>query len=169
MATVKTLLDKRRKSADDIYPIVVRITHLRQFRKLGVGYSVSLKHWDSTSGLVHDRCKEASIINVAIHQTSAKLFKYIGELSAKGDYTLPMIVELYQGRRLPQGTTVATHSLRIVSDLTVVGKVGNANVYETAANRFSAYCGDVTYDKVTYEVLLGFEGSSNIPCGVNIY
>lgn len=157
MASVKVLLDTRRRKVSKTYPIVIRITHQRQSRNISTGHSIELKYWNAKNGAVKSSHKEAIDINSVIHEISTKVVKTIKELTEKGDFKLHMILDLYYGKQLPNNTTVIAHGQSIVTDLIELGKVGNAKVYENAINQFKLYFGELSYAKFNYETILEFE------------
>ena len=136
MASVKPLLDKRRKKADNTFPIVVRVTHNRHSRNISTGYSIEAKYWNEGKGAVKSSNLNSTTINSIIYDISARITKLIKELTEKERFTLATLLDYYNGKQLPENTTILTHGQSIVLDLIEMGNVGNAKVYETALNQF---------------------------------
>jgi integrase len=77
MATVKPVLDKRYKSKDNTFQIVVRIRHGSQVRDMGTGYKVQEKYWDGEKVKVAH--EDARLINSIINNLVSQAKQYIAE------------------------------------------------------------------------------------------
>lgn len=90
MATVTILLNERYKSADGLFPIIVRVDHLGDRRKIPVGFRIDKKFWKD--GRVTGKHPKHILINQAIVAKEDIVRRYLADCQVHGkDIRLDLI------------------------------------------------------------------------------
>jgi integrase/recombinase XerD len=100
MATVTILLNERYQSKDNTFPIIIRVDHQGQRRKIAVGYKVGKKYWAGSS--VSGRHPDAALINASISNKVADINHYLADCKLHGK---PIKMELIGSGRLSYSFT----------------------------------------------------------------
>jgi site-specific recombinase XerD len=82
MATVTAILNKKYKSKDDSYPIVIRLIDGKKQRLHPIGYKVSEAYW--LDGQVSDQHPDSDIINSVIDDELQKVKAYMRDCKLSG-------------------------------------------------------------------------------------
>ena len=82
MATLTLKLNETYKSQDDTYPIILKIEHRGQRRKIPIGYKVEKRHW--TGSQVSGRHPDAALINAAISNKESEAKRYLADCKLHG-------------------------------------------------------------------------------------
>ena len=83
MATIKTVLDKRRIKEDGTYPLGVRITHQTKSTFLALQISLPLKYWDTKKQCVKSSHPNAKLLNLNISKKLIEIQEVILKLEQK--------------------------------------------------------------------------------------
>lgn len=137
MPTVTVLLNERYASKDNTFPIIIRVEHQGQRRKIPIGYKVEKRYW---TGRQVKGLSDAPIINAALSNKLAEINHYLADCQLYGK---PIHMDLIGSGKLSYSFTeyllhrAAQYKAadKIVMDRKVrrwafeVEQVGGGNVY----------------------------------------
>jgi len=154
MATLKALLDTRRAKSDGCYNIIFRITHNRKTCTLNSGVSTLEQHWNDKKSEIIKTHPNSSLLNLKISKQYFKLQQVI--LTLDDNFSMSEFKTLISDK--PQSTSQTTFKAfaeQLITQMTEVGRTGNALVYQTAVNRFTSYCNnrDICFSEIDYTLL----------------
>jgi len=162
--SVRLVLDKRRSRRDNTYPVALRLIHNRQTTHMALGYSILEKDWNKTSSEIKKSCKTVGGVNQAnelILSKRSEAKTLITDMERSGDLARLSISDL---RKMMVGTSTGDSSVfrfmqRLIDDLKLIGKYGNARIYRDSLNAWKMYRNqkDIEFQQVDYEALKGFE------------
>jgi integrase len=162
-ASAKINLDNRRKKTDETYPLVLRIICNLQSRTIPLDYSVLEDDWDPVNEIIRKTCKKYSSvtrINNFIHKKQQEAQDILDKLNTSGDIETMTITEI-KNRVVNKKDHVTFESFgnKIVEELKLANKLGNASVYDQAIkflkNRTPGR--DITFDDITFQLLKSIE------------
>ena len=164
MATsVKLILDDRRPKEDGTFPIVIRLTHNRISRFIHTGYSVLPNGWDDSSKSIISKgipIKELKIINSRIRQKELAAADTILDLEKFGELDKLSVSEI-KDKILNKNAKISfrVFTEKIIKELTIAKKFGNASVYKQAIDFIERYTNgkDYTFDQITYQLIKHLE------------
>jgi len=84
MATVTVLLNDRYKSKDDTFPIILKVEHQGQRRKIAIGYRVTKAAWNEKERQVKGKHPDAILINAAISEKEREAKRYLADCKLHG-------------------------------------------------------------------------------------
>jgi len=154
--TVIILLDPRRPKNDDSYPISLRIIHKRMPIYINTGFSVIKEHWDEKLLQITKECKKYArlvLTNNTIRQKLIDASEIIEDLNKTGEIEKLTPTEL-KTKILNKSvrTTFREFNNKIIAELKLAKKLGNASCYEQAqafldrhANEKELYFDDINY------------------------
>lgn len=154
MATLKTLLDTRRAKSDGSFNIIFRITHNRKTCTLNSGVSTLEQYWNDKKSEIYKLHPNSSLLNLKISKQYFKLQQVM--LTLDDNFSMSEFKTLISDK--PQSTSQTTFKAfaeQLITQMTEVGRTGNALVYQTAVNRFTSYCNnrDVYFSEIDYTLL----------------
>ena len=162
--SIRLVLDKRRPRKDNTYPIALRLIHNRQTTHMALGYSILEKDWNKTTGEIKKSCKTIGGVNRAnelILSKRSEAKTLITDLERSGDLARVTISDL---RKMILGTSTGDSSvfkfmLRLIDELKLIGKFGNARVYRDSLRAWKNYRSnkDIEFQQIDYKMLKGFE------------
>lgn len=100
MATVTVMLNDRYQSKDGTYPIIIRVDHQGQRRKIAIGYKIDKKYWKGSE--VSGRHSDALLINAAISNRMSEINYYLADCQLNGK---PIKMDLIGSGRLSYSFT----------------------------------------------------------------
>lgn len=162
MVYFKVLLDNKRPKADNIYPIVVRVTHNRGNTSFVTGIRVSANSWDSSAAKVKTSHPNAQAYNKTITDFHSRLQNSAYQLIHEGDFSFMKLKE-----QMSEGCIVATtikpksfndFAQQLIDTFVELNKAGNAMVYKVAVKRFNLYVSNpkLQFKDIDYNLLEGF-------------
>ena len=80
MATIKLVLDKRRKKSNGKYSLTFRITHKRKTCSVRFGFNLELKDWSDKSGFINKKYPQYKKIKSIIEKKQEEIESIILEL-----------------------------------------------------------------------------------------
>jgi site-specific recombinase XerD len=163
MVYFKVLLDDKRPKADNIYPVVVRVTHNRNNTSFVTGIRVNSSSWDALASKVKSSHPNAQTYNKTIAEFYSKVQNQSYQLVNEGNFTFADLKE-----RMSDGYTAVTISKpkcfndfaqQLIENLIETNKAGNAMVYKVAVKRFNAYVNNpkLKFADIDYNLLDGFK------------
>ena len=143
---VYIILDKRRKKADDTYPISFRLIHKRKSTTIPTGYAVEEKFWDDSKLKVKRGTSSIANItgfNVLLKKRENELLEKIIELDKNGELeriSINELKDLLRGKQAKSKTISFTAFADIViAKLKEENRYGNALSYTGAINFLRKY------------------------------
>lgn len=156
MATIKTVLDKRRKKQDGTYPIIIRLTHLGKSTSITTGKSIEEKFWNGKKGRIKRSHPIHKKLNVFITKKEVELEEKLLEIPENN--SLKTIKSILTGKTNTQKVSFSQFALKTIENEYQSGSIGNAQVYETSFNRFTKFLKteNIEFDEVCYSTLTKF-------------
>ncbi len=159
MVQLKILLDTRRVKSDGTYPIVIRVTNVKEVRYIQYGISVPEDKWDATNRCVRKSYPNAAIINATISNKFLNLQRLVFKLEEENSYTYDKLrAELNPIQVVNTKPTFYEFSTTTIKELIAVKRTGNATVYLTGVNRLLRFHGnnDLKFEEITFDKLESF-------------
>ncbi len=159
---IQIILDKRRKKADDTFPITFRLTHFRNVTSIQTGYSVEEKYWSQKNGKVKRGCKNIPDIvglNMFLKRRETELLKKIMELESKGILKNMLISEVKKElgglAHKKQNNSFVGFFQSVIAELKKEKRYGTASAYRDALGFLVNYSGknDISYSDITANFL----------------
>jgi len=142
MVQLKILLDTRRMKADGTYPIVIRVTNIKEVKYIPYGISVPKEKWDESSRSVRKFYPNASVINNTLVQRFMEVQREVYILEDQKAFTFKSLVKaLSTEKEIMVVPTFFNFTSRIIDEQLTLLKTGNAMVYRTAVKRLSKFHG----------------------------
>ncbi|MDP2412444.1 phage integrase SAM-like domain-containing protein, partial [Daejeonella sp.] len=144
MVQLKIILDTRRKKSDGTFPIMFRVTNFKQVNYLSFGLSITEGDWDESNRCISSNHPNFQSLNLSLSKKLYEIQKAVLALEEKGDFNMNLLKEAL----LPQQKKVVTNkevsflqfSKKVIEDLILEQRIGNAIVYQTAVNRIMGFC-----------------------------
>ncbi len=166
MGSVKINLFKSKKYKDGRHPIMIRIIQERDIKYINTDVSAFEEEWDSKSNQINELYKKKfklnkitfDTINLNISNLYNKVRGIISNLdNARRPYSLNDILKHLEKVTKPLAFCVYTQKL--IDDLIVSGKIGNALNYQTVKNNVLLFTKnkDIVIEKINYRWLCDFE------------
>ena len=159
---IQIVIDQRRKKADNTFPIIFRMTHLRRVTSIKTGYSVLEKYWDQKNGKVKRGCKNIPDIvglNMFLKRRETELLKKIMELENKGILKNMSISdvkkEMGELTTEKQNISFVSFMKSVIVELKKEKRFGTASAYQDALIFLINYSGknDISYSNLTANFL----------------
>ena len=163
MVTYKILLDTRRAKSDGTYAVAIRITCNRKNTTLNTGVFIIESLWAEDKSVVNSLHPNSSLLNKKITEQYLKVQKTVIELESEGVFSFESLKERmsesYKAPALLRSVTFKTFAEDLVADLMAINKTGNAIVYSTAINRFTAFVANprLRFIDIDYNLLESFK------------
>jgi integrase/recombinase XerD len=158
------VLDDRRAKSNGTYPIIIRVTHNRRTAAFPVGISVKKEHWDEHNSTLLKSHPNYKSLHTAINNAYHKVQKSTEGLLDNQQFTLKALKEKIRVQpvievELTKPLTFNEYANRLINDLYLNNKVGNAIVYQTAVNRLISFANftDLTFEQINYRLLVNFK------------
>jgi site-specific recombinase XerD len=135
MATLRTLLDKRRAKSDGSFNIIFRITHNRNNYSINSGVSALVYQWNNKKSEINKLHPNANLLNLKIIQQYFKIQKVILQLDDEFSMEkLRFMIDDNPNKHL--NVTIKSFANKLITQMIETNKIGNALVYQTAVNQF---------------------------------
>ena len=157
MATLNLILDTRRESKSNTYPLIFRIYSSGKTRDLATGMKIPIHQFNSKSEeIVGDYITNNKLQSLKIeYLQKLNLFA----LKNKGIENVQEIKAFLEGK-LAHDYTIYSFWQEQIKELNTTGKNGNARSYKIALSSVSKKINlHITFDKLTYKSLLELESS----------
>lgn len=153
MASIKLLLDTRRAKSDGTFNIIFRITDSRKVHTINSGFSLQQSFWNEKKQEVTKSHPNSKLLNIKLSKFYFKLEQ--ATLSLDDEFSIEKLKEVLSGK--PKNDTANTFhvfSNKIIEQMMEANRIGNAIVYQTAANRIISFCGkDIPFEELNYQLL----------------
>lgn len=165
MVYFKVLLNDKRQKSDDIYPVVVRVTHNRKNTTFNTGIRVKSTMWDSSSLSVKGNHPNAQPYNKTISEFYSKIQNEAYKLINNESFSFEHLKAVLSNGTTPISrikiTTFKDYGEQLVDNMLGINKAGNAIIYRTAINKVVNYAKtpNLLLTEITYQFLDGFRNS----------
>lgn len=143
MVYYKLILDERRFKEDQIYPVIVRITHNRKNSSLATGIRIRKDFWNPISYQVERSAPNYQYLNTSISDFYVKLQKIIHRLEDDGSFSFEALKErmspTFKALEPASNLTFKAFADKLITDMLSINQSGNAIVYQTTSNRFLGF------------------------------
>ncbi len=165
--TFKIILDKRRKSADNTFPVKLRVYSQSDYKEVFLGFKVKPEEWNDTDWIVLSANPNYEVFNAKIQTERVKVQKLIllADLNSREltpeDLIAAVNPKPSEPKRKVVKPSIVKYGEDLVKSLTASGKVGNAFVYSCAVNKLKSYVGHdrLTFEELNYKKLTEFNNS----------
>jgi len=162
-ATVKLILDMRRKKANNTYPIVIRVTKNRITRYIFTEYSVLEDDWNPDEQAVKMTSKQyrnVTRVNNHLHQQLLDASDNITKLNSTGEILQMKVNDVRHNiASNEESASFKTFTAKIIAELKEAKKLGNADVYQQTLNFMVRLTGrkDLTFDDIDFQMIKSVE------------
>jgi integrase/recombinase XerD len=163
MVYFKLLLNDKRSKADNIYPLVVRVTHERNNTTFNTGIRVDQIAWDANSLKIRPSYPNADKLNRNIIMFYGKIQGIALVLESEGNFSFQELKKRLNREKSSIKSSLATDfksfAFKLVADMLSINKAGNAIIYQTATNKLMAFANNpkLKFTDITYAFLEGFQ------------
>ncbi len=160
MATLKLLLDTRRKKANGTFPIVFRLTHLTKSTTIPTSLSLETADWDKKKQRVRKTNLTADTLNHELNKL--KLAYQEGLMKADSNIQLDVtaLKNAITGKEEPVARMdFFSFASKEIASLLATNKVGNAAIYDCAVNSLKRFAKNpkLRFEQINYKLLLEYE------------
>ena len=160
MATLKLILDTRRKKANGTFPIVFRLTHLTKSTTIPTSLSLPAADWDKKKQRVKKTNATADTLNHELNKHRVEYQEALMKADSNGSMDVTGLKNAITGKAEPEvRLDFFTFSAREISGLMATNKVGNAVIYVCAVNSLKGYVKNprLKFEDINYKLLMGYE------------
>ncbi len=162
MVYYKLILNDKRSTDNQIYPVVIRITFNRSNTTLSTGIRIKADDWDSSSNQIKKSNPNFQELNQNITTFYLKVQRAVLQLQESNEFSFEALKERLMDQRKPckidAKITFNEFSQKLIKELIEVNRSGNAIVYQTSRNRLLKHVGDkpLKFKDIDYNLLEGF-------------
>lgn len=155
MATLSLVLDKRRQKKDGTYPLVFQVVFYTVPVKISTGISLREEDFDRQSGFI----KNDKSLNKDLFRTEETYRKRLEQFvlqypKSKNANDLRCFI---LNKTLDE-LTISEYWDRTIKDLTVMGRLGGANIYRQSKSSIAKFIDlDIPFKSFTYRDLVNLE------------
>ena len=162
MVYYKVILDDRRQKEDEVYPIVVRITHNRKNTSMTTGIRVSKSLWDANLNLVSVKHPNFQLLNKSITDAFLKVQKVVLQLENEDSFSFENLKERLENDGRPKAVVKISYfndfAQQLIEATYAANKAGTAMAYQVAAKRMMAFANNpkLKFTDINYTFLEAF-------------
>jgi integrase/recombinase XerD len=156
MVYLKFVLNDKRPKEDNIYPIVIRVTHNRNNTSISTG----LNDWDRNSNQVRRTNQNFNLLNQKLSEFYSKVQRAVLKFEDDNNFSFESLKESLEDK--PKASTAALpfkeYAEQLIQEMLEVKRTGNAIVYRTAVNRLIAFTGNskLQFTEIDFTMLDAF-------------
>lgn len=157
MATLKTLLDKRRAKSDGSFNIIFRITHNRNNYSINSDVSILIQQWNEKKSEINKLHPNYKLLNLKITKQFFKIQQAI--LLLDDEFNIEKLRFMLDDNPKKQSQyKFKVFSEELIAQMIYNNKTGNALVYQTAVNQFMAIVNNdqLLFSEIDYALLEKF-------------
>lgn len=157
MANAKIIMDTRREKSDGSFNVAIRVTHYKKVYTINSGVSVIEKYWNEKNSEVTKVHPNSQLLNLKVSKNFYLIQQAI--LKLEDDFSIQNLRNLIDGKpKEEKTTTFKSFADELITQMMETSKTGNALVYQTAVNRFIAFCGkDISFVEINFTLLDQFK------------
>lgn len=160
MVYLKFVLNDKRLKEDNLYPVVIRVTHNRNNTTISTGIRVRADAWDKTLGQVKRTNANFQLLNKKLTELHLKVQKVALQLEDQNEFSFENLKEglIDKPKVIQRSLTFNEYAKQIIQEFKEVKRTGNAVVYQTAVNRLEQFCGHskLKFTDITFTLLDSF-------------
>jgi len=163
--TFKIILDKRKASPADTYPVKLRVYNKDEYKDLFLRIRVKSDEWDSIDQKVLPANPDHEIFNTKLAADKTRVQKLLllneGASIKPIDIICALDPERNKAEIQAKSQSIIKYGLKLAKALTNSGKVGNAYVYTTAVNKLKGFVNSesFSFEALTFKKLNEFQDS----------
>jgi integrase/recombinase XerD len=156
-------LDTRRKKKSGLYPLILRVGHLRRTTSIPLGYSIPEKDWDEKNRVVrktYEGVNSVTRLNNIIQKKRSDAMDIIMKLDEHGELNALSVADLRSKIDKPVASiSFFKYADEIIEDLKSANRIGTARSYQDVINVLKKYCNEkeLYFKNITYDFLKKFE------------
>lgn len=161
---VLIVLDTRVKKANGTFPLILRIVHNRKTSQVPLGISLHPRDWDDEKHLIKSSYKGTESITRLNNQILKKKVEAVDLISKLDEKKVLKSMTVLQIRDLidqksESGQTVFNYTQRLIDEMVVAGRIGNARSYKSTLTALKAFRKgkDLSFVELNYPLLLKLE------------
>jgi integrase/recombinase XerD len=154
MATLKTILDKRRAKSDGSFNIIFRITHNRKNYSINSDISILIHQWNEKKSEINKLHPNFNLLNLKITKQFFKIQQAI--LLLNDDFGIEQLRFMLEDNPKKQTqSNFKVFSEELITQMIQNNKTGNALVYQTAVNQFMSIVNNdkLLFSEIDYALL----------------
>lgn len=160
MATLKLYL-KKKKLANEEYPLYLRVTKDRKTKLISTGFSCEIAQWNENKSEFRKNCKDYVHKNAVLQNLKSRAEKIFSDALAKGeDISLSEFEELFFNFKKDKKISLLDFWNEKIENLIASKQVGNARAYRDTKNSFFNFIGgkkELFFKDITPELLNKYE------------
>jgi integrase/recombinase XerD len=162
MVYYKVLLDNRRPKADEIYPVIIRVTHNRKNTSITTGVRISNEFWDFKTGLVAIKHPNHQLLNKSITETFLRVQKIVLQLENEECFSFEQLKERFTNGGKPLVASKINYfneyAQQLIEDTFAANKAGTAMAYQVAVKRLMGFANNpkLKFTEINYTFLEAF-------------
>jgi integrase/recombinase XerD len=158
MATLKVILDERRKKGDNTYPIVIRLTHNQKSVSIPVEKSIKKELWDESRREIKKNHPLANEINLNISKKQILLEEKILRLGEIESFDVNQIKELITEEKKTFKSFIQFTENEIEA-LVQAGRIGSSIAYQCTLNSIKKHINnrDLSFKQITFQFLQDYQ------------
>jgi integrase/recombinase XerD len=160
MVYLKFVLNDKRLKEDNLYPVVIRVTHNRNNTTISTGIRVSANDWDKALGQVKRTNPNFQLLNKKLTELHLKIQKVALQLDDNNEFSFENLKEglIDKPKVIQRSLTFNEYAKQIIQEFKEVKRTGNAIVYQTAVNRLEQFCGHskLKFTEINFTLLDSF-------------
>jgi integrase/recombinase XerD len=162
MIYYKLIQDDKRSKADEVYPIVIRVTFNRISTTVSTGFRVHKNAWDPVKSIVKNKHPNCQAINQQLLELFNKAQKIILRLDDVNEFSFEKFKRALADGEVKKQTkseSFKAFAMKEITALIEINKAGNALVYKTACNRLLDFVSDedISFKDIDYLLLESFK------------
>jgi integrase/recombinase XerD len=160
MATLKIVLDTRRKKANGHYPIVFRLCHLTKSTSIPTDISLSSDDWDAKKQRVKKSNQLSEALNLELNKLKTKYLERLLKTDTGNQQDVTALKNILSGKQKPKPSLdFFAFASKEIQALYSTNKVGNAVIYECAVNSLKGFADSprLKFEQINYKLLLDYE------------
>ncbi len=160
MATLKLVLDSRRKKSNGTFPIAFRLTHLTKSTTIQTSLALPAVDWDNKKQKVKKTNPAADSFNHELNKLKVEYQEALMKIDSKHQPDVIAIKNVLIGKEKPKDTLdFFTFASKEIQALYATNKVGNAVIYECAVNSLKSFVNNprLKFEQLNYKLLMDYE------------
>jgi integrase len=160
MVYLKVVLNDKRPNENNLYPILIRVTHNRNNTTITTGIRIKADDWDKNSAQIKRSNPNFQLLNKKLSELYLKVQKQVLQLEDRNEFSFDNLKEslIDKPKVIQPSLTFNEYANQLINELLEVKRTGNAIVYKTAVNRLANYCGNskLKFTEVNFTLLDSF-------------
>jgi integrase/recombinase XerD len=160
MATLKLVLDSRRKKSNGTFPIAFRLTHLTKSTTIPTSLALPAGDWDNKKQKVKKNNSAADSFNHELNKLKVEYQEALLKIENISQQDVTAIKNALIGKEKPVAKLdFFSFSNKEIQSLYATNKIGNAIIYECAVNSLKSFVNNpkLKFEQINYKLLMDYE------------